>query len=153
MAEYYEHTVEASGGLARAAANWVTGELAAALNRHDIEIARAPVDAPALGAILRRLDDGTLSATMAKQVFEAVWNGEGDPETVIAARGLEQVTDSGALEAMVDEVLAANPDQVEQFRAGKHKVLGFLVGQVMKASAGKADPKRVNALMRERLQA
>ncbi len=153
VAQYFELVVQASGGLARQAANWVTGELAAALNRHDIEIASAPVDAAALGAILRRLEDGTLSATMAKQVFEAVWNGEGDPDTVIAARGLEQVTDSGALEAMVDDVLAANPDQVEQFRAGKHKVLGFLVGQVMKASGGKADPKRVNALMRERLQA
>jgi len=152
VADYFERTVEASGGLARAAANWVTGELAAALNRHDIDIGQAPVDPVALGVILRRLDDGTLSATMAKQVFEGVWNGEGDPDGVIAARGLEQVTDSGALEAMVDEVVAANPEQVEQFRAGKHKVLGFLVGQVMKGSGGKADPKQVNELLRRRLQ-
>jgi aspartyl-tRNA(Asn)/glutamyl-tRNA(Gln) amidotransferase subunit B len=152
VADFFEAVVAASGGLARQAAHWIVGEVAAALNRNETEIAQAPVDAEALAAILRRVEDGTLSASMAKQVFEGVWNGEGDPDTVIDARGLRQVTDSGAIEAMVEQVLAANPGQIEQFRAGKQKVLGFLVGQVMKASAGKADPKQVNVMLREKLK-
>jgi aspartyl-tRNA(Asn)/glutamyl-tRNA(Gln) amidotransferase subunit B len=153
VGDFFEAVVAEAGGLERQAANWIIGEMAAALNRQEVEIARAPVDAPALAAILRRVDDGTLSASMAKQVFEGVWNGEGDPDAVIAARGLRQVTDSAAIEAMVEQVLSENPDQVEQFHAGKQKVLGFLVGQVMKASGGKADPKQVNVLLREKLKA
>jgi aspartyl-tRNA(Asn)/glutamyl-tRNA(Gln) amidotransferase subunit B len=153
VADFFEAVVAETGGLERQAANWIVGEMAAALNRHEVEIAHAPVDAPALAAILRRVDDGTLSASMAKQVFEGVWNGEGDPDAVIAARGLRQVTDSAAIEAMVKQVLAENPEQVEQFHAGRQKVLGFLVGQVMKASGGKADPKQVNLLLREKLKA
>jgi aspartyl-tRNA(Asn)/glutamyl-tRNA(Gln) amidotransferase subunit B len=153
VADFFEAVVAETGGLERQAANWIVGEMAAALNRQEVEIARAPVDAPALAAILRRVDDGTLSASMAKQVFEGVWNGEGDPDAVIAARGLRQVTDSAAIEAMVKQVLAENPEQVEQFHAGRQKVLGFLVGQVMKASGGKADPKQVNLLLREKLKA
>ena len=151
VADYFEDTVRAGNGNARAAANWLMGEMSAALNRGDIDIAQAPVSAHALAVIIERIDDGTLSASMARQVFEAVWSGEGAPDAVIEARGLKQVTDAGAIESIVDRVIAANADQVAQFRAGKHKVLGYLVGQVMKASGGALDPKQVNALMREKL--
>jgi aspartyl-tRNA(Asn)/glutamyl-tRNA(Gln) amidotransferase subunit B len=150
LADYFEATL-AAGATARAAANWIMGELSAAMNRSETELRQIPVSPAALASIIASVDDGTLSAAMGKQVFEAVWAGEGEPETIIAARGLRQVTDSDAIETMVDEVIAANPDLVEQFRAGKYKVLGFLVGQVMKASAGKANPKQVNTLMREKL--
>lgn len=148
--DYFEATLT-TGVPAKTAANWIMGELSAAINRSEIEFAQVPVSAEALASIIARVEDGTLSTAMGKQVFEAVWAGEGTPQTVIAARGLQQVTDSGAIEAMVDDVIAANPEQIEQFRAGKQKVLGFLVGQVMKASAGKANPKQVNTLMRDKL--
>ncbi len=153
LADYFETATAASGGHlhGRACANWITGELAAALNRADLDVSRSPVGPEALAAIVRRVDDGTLSSTMAKQVFEAAWNGEGDPDAIIEMRGLKQVTDTGALEALVEQVISAHPEQVAQYRGGKTKVLGFLVGQVMKGSSGKADPKRVNALMRGRL--
>lgn len=150
LADYFESAI-AVGAPAKAAANWIMGELSAAMNRNEIRLAQVPVSPAALASIVAKIDDGTLSSAMAKQVFEAVWAGQGDPETIIAARGLQQVTDSSAIEAMVDEVIAANTDQVEQYRAGKQKVIGFLVGQVMKASAGKANPKQVNALMRDKL--
>jgi aspartyl-tRNA(Asn)/glutamyl-tRNA(Gln) amidotransferase subunit B len=151
VADYFEDTVQAGNGNARAAANWLMGEMSAALNRSAIDITQAPVSAHALAQIIERIDDGTLSASMARQVFEAVWSGEGAPDAIIEARGLQQVTDAGAIESIVDKVIAANADQVAQFRAGKHKVLGYLVGQVMKASDGALDPKQVNALMREKL--
>jgi aspartyl-tRNA(Asn)/glutamyl-tRNA(Gln) amidotransferase subunit B len=150
LADYFEATLDA-GASSKAAANWIMGELSAALNRSEIEIAQIPVSPTALANILAHVEGGTLSATMAKKVFEAVWDGEGVPEDVITARGLLQVTDPYAIENMVDEVIAANPDQVEQLRAGKEKVLGFLVGQVMKASAGKVNAKQVNTLIREKL--
>ena len=127
------------------------GELAAALRKSDLEIADSPVDAHRLAGLIKRIKDQTISGTIAKQVFEAMWRGEGDADGIIAAKGLRQITDSGAIEAMIDEIIAANPAQVEQFRAGKEKVLGFFVGQVMKATQGKANPKKVNALLRERL--
>jgi aspartyl-tRNA(Asn)/glutamyl-tRNA(Gln) amidotransferase subunit B len=151
VADYFEDTVHAGNGNARATANWLMGEMSAALNRSAIDITQAPVSAHALAQIIERIDDGTLSASMARQVFEAVWSGEGAPDAIIEARGLQQVTDAGAIESIVDKVIAANADQVAQFRAGKHKVLGYLVGQVMKASDGALDPKQVNALMREKL--
>jgi aspartyl-tRNA(Asn)/glutamyl-tRNA(Gln) amidotransferase subunit B len=153
VADYFEASVRAGAGNARATANWMMGELSAAMNRCEIDISQVPVSPDALAVIIARIDDGTLSASMAKQVFEAVWNGEGTPQAVIETRGLQQVTDSDAIESIVDRVIAANTDQVAQFRAGKHKVLGFLVGQVMKAAGGALDPKRVNALMREKLGA
>jgi aspartyl-tRNA(Asn)/glutamyl-tRNA(Gln) amidotransferase subunit B len=152
-ATYFEQTVYAAGGIARTAANWIMGEMSAALNRSELEIAQAPVDPASLATILARLDDGTLSASMAKQVFEAVWKGDGTPEQIIESRGLRQISDSDAIGSLVDQVLADNPGQVEQYRAGKHKVLGFLVGQVMKASKGTANPQQVNAMMREKLDA
>ena len=103
-------------------------------------------------SLIRRIKDNTLSTKMAKVVFEAMWNGEGDADAIITARGLRQVTDTGVIEKLVDEVIAAHPEQVEQYRAGKDKVLGFLVGQIMKQSKGQANPQQVNELLRKRIK-
>jgi aspartyl-tRNA(Asn)/glutamyl-tRNA(Gln) amidotransferase subunit B len=122
------------------------------LNRAGLEIAASPVTPELLGGMIRRIDDETISGKIAKQVFDAMWNGEGDADTVIETRGLTQLKDASAIERMVNEVIEANPDQVAQYRAGKHKVLGFFVGQVMKTSQGKANPAQVNALLKEKLE-
>ena len=127
------------------------GELSAHLNTDAIAISAAPVSARELGALLNRISDGTISGKIAKDVFEAMWNGEGDADTIIEQRGLQQITDSGAIETIVTEIIAANPQQAEQYRAGKEKLLGFFVGQVMKATQGKANPAQVNEILRRRL--
>jgi aspartyl-tRNA(Asn)/glutamyl-tRNA(Gln) amidotransferase subunit B len=150
MAAYYEAVV-ATCDEPRMAANWVMVELGGALNRAGLEIAEGPVDATALGGLIRRIADQTISGKIAKQVFEAMWNGEGNADAIIEARGLKQVSDSGALEQLVDELIAANPQQVEQYRAGKAKLLGFFVGQAMKATKGQANPQQLNDLLRTRL--
>ncbi len=150
LADYFE-AVASSCGDAKLAANWVMGEFSGALNKAGLDIADSPVDAEALAGLLRRIVDETISGKIAKEVFEAMWQGEGDADTVIADRGLEQVTDSSAIEAMVDEAIAANPQQLEQYRAGKTKLMGFFVGQVMKASGGKANPQQVNEILKQRL--
>ena len=105
-----------------------------------------------LVGLMQRIQDKTISGKLAKQVFEAIWKGEGDADAVIEAKGLKQITDSGAIEAVVDEIIAANRAQVEQFRSGKEKVFGFFVGQVMKATKGKANPQQVNALLKAKLK-
>ncbi len=151
MAEFYEATLEHAPGLATPAAHWIMGDVSAALNKADLDIRDAPITAQQLATILRRIEDNTLSGKIAKQVFEAVWNGEGEPDDVIENQGLRQLTDNSAIEALVNEVIAANPGQVQQFRDGKHKVLGFFVGRIMKASQGKANPQQVNALLRKAL--
>ncbi len=150
LADYFEASL-AGGAEAKLAANWINGELAAALNRDDLPITASPVSPAALGGLLERIADQTISGKIAKDVFAAMWQGEGEADAIIQARGLKQITDSGAIEAAVEQVLAANPDQVEQLRAGKDKVLGFLVGQVMKATGGKANPAQVNALLRSKV--
>ncbi len=139
-------------GDAKLAANWVNGELAAALNKDDLDIADSPVTAEQLAGLIARIQDNTISGKIAKQVFEAMWNGEGDADAVIEAKGLKQITDSGAIEQMIDAIIAANPGQVEQYRAGKDKLFGFFVGQVMKQSQGKANPQQVNAILMEKLK-
>ncbi|MEM7451083.1 MAG: Asp-tRNA(Asn)/Glu-tRNA(Gln) amidotransferase subunit GatB [Pseudomonadota bacterium] len=149
MAEYFEAV--AATAEPKLAANWVLGEFTAALNRDGTAVADAPVDSSGLASLLARITDKTISGTAAKQVFEAMWAGEGDADSVIDAKGLRQITDSGAIEAMVDEVIAASPEQVQQFRDGKERVIGYLVGQVMKASRGKADPAEVNRVLRDKL--
>ena len=151
-ADYYEAVVRAAGGEPKLAANWVMGELAAALNRDGLDIGRSPLGPEDLGGLLRRLADGTVSGRGAKDVFEGMWAGEGDADAVIERRGLKQVSDTSALEAMVEEVIAANPTQVEQYRAGKDKLFGFFVGQVMKASRGKANPQVVNEIIKRKLE-
>ena len=151
MADYFETTHGAAGCDAKLTANWITGELAAHLNRHQLEIDSSPVTAEMLAGLLVRITDGTVSNTSAREVLAAMWGGEGDADSVIEARGLEQMSDSGELEKVVDRVLGDNPSQVAQYRSGKTKVLGFLVGQVMKETGGKANPGQVSALMKRRL--
>ena len=154
QADYFE-TVAGAGGDAKLAANWVMGELAAALNKAGVDIRHSPVDAAALGGLVARIRDNTISGKIAKDVFAAMWDGEGGADEVIEAKGLKQITDSGAIEALVDEVLAANAAQVENYRAAdpakQPKMLGFFVGQIMKKSQGKANPQQVNELLRRKL--
>lgn len=150
VADYYE-AVAKSSGQPKLAANWVTGELAAALHRAGLDITHCPVDPDALATLIVRVVDGTLSGKMAKEVFEAVWRREGGPDSVIARRGLAQISDTEAIDALVDEVIASHPAQVAQFRAGKEKVLGFFVGQVMKMTRGQANPAQVNQALRRKL--
>jgi aspartyl-tRNA(Asn)/glutamyl-tRNA(Gln) amidotransferase subunit B len=151
-AEYFEQAMAQGEGQASQLANWIVGELAGALNKSDLEIQQSPVTPEMLAGLLQRVADNTISGKIAKQVFEAMWQGEGSADDIIAARGLKQITDSGAIEGLIDEVIAANPDQVKQFRAGKEKVLGFFVGQIMKQSKGKANPGQVNQMLRDKLK-
>ncbi len=151
LADFFERTVAVSGASPKLCANWIVGELTGALNRAGFEIAASPVTPKLLGGMIRRIDDDTISGKIAKQVFDAMWNGEGDADTIIEARELTQLKDVSAIKRLVDEVVEANPDQAAQYRAGKHKVLGFFVGQVMKASQGKANPAQVNELLKQKL--
>jgi len=150
MADYFE-TVAAGAGDKKVAANWVMGDLSGALNKDGVTIEDSPVSAEALAGLLSRIEDKTISGKIAKQVFEAMWAGEGSADAIIESRGLRQITDSGAIQAVIDQVLADNPGQLEQYRAGKHKLLGFFVGQVMKATRGQANPAEVNKLLKESL--
>ncbi len=153
MADYFE-TVAQGCGNPKLAANWLLGEISAALNKADLDLEQAPISAKQLAGLLQRIEDGTISGKIAKQVFEALWRGEGSTaDAIIEAKGLKQITDRDAIGALVDAVIAQHPAQVAQYRAGKEKVLGFFVGQVMKASRGKANPQQVNALLREKLKA
>jgi aspartyl-tRNA(Asn)/glutamyl-tRNA(Gln) amidotransferase subunit B len=129
------------------------GELAGQLNKDDLAIMASPVSPTMLGGMLRRISDGTISGKIAKQVFEAMWAGEGDADAIIAQKGLTQITDAGAIEAIVREVLAQHPGQVAQYRGGQEKLLGFFVGQVMKATQGKANPGEVNSILKQLLSA
>jgi len=154
MAGFYQATVDAAGTAhAKPCANWVMGDLAARLNKAELDIGNAPVSPQQLAGLVQRIADNTLSNNIGKKVFEALWNGEGhSADEIIEQQGLKQVTDSGAIEAMIDEVLAANQKSVDEFRAGKEKAFNALVGQVMKASRGKASPAQVNDLLRRKLQ-
>jgi aspartyl-tRNA(Asn)/glutamyl-tRNA(Gln) amidotransferase subunit B len=151
MASYFEQAAQASGQ-PKLASNWIMGEVSRRLNAQDIGIEAAPVPAAALAQLVRRIADGTISNNAGKQVFEALWSGEGtDVDAVIEARGLKQMNDTGAIEKILDEIIAANPDNVEQIRAGKDKAFNALVGQAMKATKGKANPQQVNELLRRKL--
>ena len=147
-AEFFEAV--AKGRDAKAAANWINNELFGRLNREGRDIASSPVSAAQLGAILDLIEEGTISGKIAKDLFEIVWSEGGDPRTVVASRGMKQVTDLGAIEKLVDEIVAANPDKVEQAKA-KPTVIGWFVGQVMKTSGGKANPQAVNELLKKKL--
>ena len=155
MADYFEQVMGICGD-AKLAANWVQGDLSAQLNRHNLDIASSPVTAEQLGGLLVRLKDDTINGKAAKQVFQSLWNGEGaTADELIDKHGLKQVTDTGALAAMIDDVLAANPAQVEQYCSAepdkRGKMIGFFVGKAMQASRGTANPQQVNALLREKL--
>ena len=153
LADYFEAVLAATGNKdPKQCANWVTGTLSGALNKAGLEVTESPVSAEQLGSVLLRIQDNTISGKIAKQVFEAIWNGEGaDADAVIESKGLKQVTDIGAIEAMIDEVIAANPEQLQQYRDGKEQLFGFFVGQVMKASKGKANPAQVNEILKQKL--
>ena len=153
LARYYLETVEAAGmALAKPCANWIMGEFSARLNKAEIDVADAPLSPAQLAGLVSRIADNTISNNIGKKVFDALWSGNGDSaDAIIEAQGLKQVTDSGAIEALVDDVLAANQKSVDEFRAGKEKALNALVGQVMKASRGKANPTQVNELLRRKL--
>ena len=155
-AAYFEQA--AGQGHAKLCANWMMGELAARLNREEKDIADAPLNPSQLAGLVARIADNTISGKIAKEVFDALWNGEGGgganaADALIEAKGLKQISDAGALEKILDEVLAANPKSVEEFRAGKEKAFNALVGQAMKASKGKANPQQVNDLLRKKLGA
>jgi aspartyl-tRNA(Asn)/glutamyl-tRNA(Gln) amidotransferase subunit B len=151
LADYYEHVVESSGGDPKLAANWVMGELSGALNKAGLEIGESRVSSAALADLLKRIADNTISGKIAKEVFEAMWDGKGAADDIIEARGLKQITDTGAIEKTIEEVMASFPDQLGQYRDGKDKLFGFFVGQVMKATGGKANPAQVNELLRKKL--
>jgi aspartyl-tRNA(Asn)/glutamyl-tRNA(Gln) amidotransferase subunit B len=159
LGAYFEAVVAAQGlretgtaaTHAKLAANWVMGELSSALNRDNIEITASRVTAPRLSGLLARIVDATISGKIAKDVFEAMWSEGGAADDIIEAQGLRQVTDSGAIESVIDAVIAANPKQLADYRAGKDKLFGFFVGQVMKAMGGKANPAQLNELLRTKL--
>jgi aspartyl-tRNA(Asn)/glutamyl-tRNA(Gln) amidotransferase subunit B len=148
-AAFFEAAAE--GRDAKLAANWVTGELFGALNRSGLELAEAPVDAAKLGGLLDLVADGTISGRIAKEVFEAMWESGQSAADIVEQKGLKQISDAGAIAAIVDRLVADNPEQAEQFRTGNEKVIGWFVGQVMKATQGKANPGVVNQLLREQL--
>jgi len=156
QAEYFEDTVNAANGEAKLSANWVMGELSAVLNKNNTDITNSPVSAEMLGGMIKRIKDNTISSKIAKQVFEAMCNGKGNADEIIDNQGLKQVTDTGAIEKLVDDVIAANPDQVKQYQESpadkQGKLIGFFVGQIMKQSKGKANPQQVNQLLQEKLK-
>jgi aspartyl-tRNA(Asn)/glutamyl-tRNA(Gln) amidotransferase subunit B len=156
-AEYFEEVVKSANSASQSkiyklAANWVLGDLSAALHQDNLEIADSPVSALMLTGLLGRIEDNTISSKIAKEVFQAMWAGEGDVDEIIEAKGLKQITDSSEIEALVEQVVNDNPGQVEQYKSGKDKVFGFFVGQVMKLSQGKANPQQVNDLLKEKLK-
>ena len=151
IADYYENAVTKADGETRLTANWINGELMSWLNRSNTAFTDSPVSPTMLGQLVQRILDKTISGKIAKEVFQAMWNGEGSADEVIASRGLTQITDSSAIEQVVSDVIARFPDQSEQIRAGQEKVIGFLVGQVMKATSGKANPQTVNDILKKQL--
>jgi aspartyl-tRNA(Asn)/glutamyl-tRNA(Gln) amidotransferase subunit B len=152
IANFFEATVANTSGDAKICANWITGELFAALNRSGLALESSPISPVDLGALVQRIADDTVSGKIAKQIFEIMWNTGDQPDAIIAAQGLRQVTDDGAIETLVEQVLDANVGQIEQYKAGKEKVFGFFVGQVMKLSKGKASPRQVNDLLKKHLE-
>ena len=152
LATYFEAVVKAAGCDAKLCANWVMGDLAAALNKAGLEIEHSPVQPDRLAGLVQRIADNTISGKIAKQVFEALWESGDTADAIIEKQGLKQITDTGAIEAIIDEIIAANPDQVAGYKSGKDKLFGFFVGQAMKATGGKANPAQLNDLLKKKLQ-
>ena len=153
LAAYFEEVVTRSGAQPKLVTNWVMGELSAALNKENLEITESPVTTEQLAQLLQRIADDTISGKIAKTIFEAMWNGEGSADEIIEKKGLKQVTDSGAIEELVDKIIAGNPQQVADYRSGKDKLFGFFVGQAMKESGGKINPQQLNDLLKKKLVA
>ena len=151
LAKYYETVVADSGADPKQAANWISVELLGFLNKSGTEIADSPVDEVMMAGLIKRIADNTISGKIAKEVLEAMLAGEGDADAIIEARGLKQITDTGAIEKMVEDVINQFPQQLEQYRSGKDKLLGFFVGQVMKATGGKANPAELNRILKDKL--
>ncbi len=151
LADFYELVVSESGCDPKLCANWVNGDFAAALNKSGCDISESSVQAPALAALIKRIEDNTISGKIAKEVFEAMSNGEGSADEIIENKGLKQITDSSAIEAIIDQIISDSPQQVEQYRAGKDKLFGFFVGKVMKQTQGKANPAQVNEILKAKL--
>jgi aspartyl-tRNA(Asn)/glutamyl-tRNA(Gln) amidotransferase subunit B len=151
VADFYEVLIGALGGGYKLAASWITGELFGALKRAGMEISQSPISSGQLAGLLQRIQNNAIHGTQAKEVFDAMWNGEGDAEAVILARGLTQISDAGELEQVIDGVLAAHPKSVEEYRAGKEKAFNALVGQAMKATKGKGNPARINEILKKKL--
>jgi len=151
QADYFEEVAENTDALPQVAANWIIGDLSAALNKESIDIAASRIEAAALAGLLNRIADSTISGKIAKEVFDAMWSGEGSADDIIEAKGLKQITDISAIEGIVDAVIEANPGQVAEYRSGKDKLLGFFVGQVMQQTGGKANPGQVNETLKKKL--
>ncbi|NOZ54326.1 MAG: Asp-tRNA(Asn)/Glu-tRNA(Gln) amidotransferase subunit GatB [Gammaproteobacteria bacterium] len=150
-ADYFEQVVKLTNE-PKLSANWIMGDLLGALNKNDLGIEQSPVSADRLGGMIKRIADKTISGKIAKAVFDAMWQGDATADAIIASKGLQQITDSGAIEKMIDDIIANNPQQVAQYKSGKDKVFGFFVGQVMKQSKGKANPQQVNELLKHKLK-
>ncbi|WP_435628053.1 Asp-tRNA(Asn)/Glu-tRNA(Gln) amidotransferase subunit GatB [Candidatus Ferrigenium straubiae] len=151
MADFFEAALGEAPGQAKACANWLIGEVSAQLNRDGLDMRQCPISAKQLGGMLKRISDGTISNSGAKEVFRAMWVEGGEADAIIEAKGLKQVSDSGAIEALVDEIIAANADKVAEYRSGKDKLFGFFVGLAMKASKGKANPAQLNDILKKKL--
>jgi aspartyl-tRNA(Asn)/glutamyl-tRNA(Gln) amidotransferase subunit B len=151
LAAYFETIVKESKVSPKLATNWIMGDLSAALNKENLEITESPVTTAQLGKLLQRIEDNTISGKIAKTIFEALWNGDKDVDQIIDEQGLKQVTDSGAIESLVDKIIADNPQQVADYRSGKDKLFGFFVGQAMKVSGGKINPQQLNDLLKKKL--
>ncbi|MEI7868344.1 MAG: Asp-tRNA(Asn)/Glu-tRNA(Gln) amidotransferase subunit GatB [Candidatus Methylumidiphilus sp.] len=151
LADYFEAVTAEAGGDAKLSVNWVMGDLSGALNKAGLEIDQSPVEASRLAGLIRRISDETISGKIAKQVFEALWETKDTADEIIVKQGLKQITDTGAIEAIIDQIIANNPEQLAQYRSGKDKLFGFFVGQAMKATAGKANPQQLNDLLKAKL--
>ncbi|AAU90723.1 MULTISPECIES: Asp-tRNA(Asn)/Glu-tRNA(Gln) amidotransferase subunit GatB [Methylococcus] len=152
MADFYETVVREAAGDPKLCANWVMVELSGLLNKDGLEITASKIDAAGLASLVRRIADATISGKIAKQVLETMWNEGGSADDIIERQGLKQITDTGAIESIIDQIIAANPEQLAQYRAGKDKLFGFFVGQAMKATQGKANPAQLNELLKKKLQ-
>lgn len=153
MADFFETVVSKAGNQPKLAANWVMGELSGALNKSDKDISESPISAEQLGQLVLRIADNTISGKIAKTIFEALWNQEGDVDQIIEKGGLKQVTDNSVIEALIDKIITANPQQVADYRGGKDKLFGFFVGQAMKESGGKVNPQLLNDILKKKLSA
>lgn len=151
LSEFFERAVKASGGEGRLAANWVTGDLAGALKADGKEIGESPLSAERLGELVKLIASGEISGKLAKDIFARMWTSNDTASAIMDREGLRQISDSSAIEKILDDVIAANPKQVEQYKSGKTAVAGFLVGQVMKASRGQANPQMVQDLLKAKL--
>ena len=151
MSRYFDEAAQGSVD-AKLAANWILGEISAALKRDEIDFAEVPISPGELGKLIQRIEDETISGKIAKSIFESLWKKEGSVDGIIESRGLQQLSNATELEKVVSQIIDDFPDQVRQFRDGKEKILGFFVGHVMKATAGRANPKQVNEILQRELR-